>query len=171
MMINPDQDIRLDLGDIVAHPWMQGPIASQAEVIEEMERRKERSKEMADEARAGSARQADDGQVFRDFELNGVRYVTAYTNTQEQSDEKVIQLDIKEMEGAEQRLNKLQTSFQPDEVFNQINSYLLKKGVASMKIVGGEWRLEFEVVKTINLNPPQAKAGDDSDEKDDEEQK
>lgn len=73
------------------------------------------------------------------------------------------------MEGAEQRLNKLQTSFQPDEVFNQINSYLLKRGVASMKIVGGEWRLEFEVVKTINLNPPQAKAGDDSDEKDDEE--
>jgi len=47
-MIAPDSDLRLDMGDIVCHPWMQGPTASQNQVIAEMERRKAVSKDMAD---------------------------------------------------------------------------------------------------------------------------
>lgn len=68
------------MADIVCHPWMQGPIASQSEVVAEMERRKAASKKMSDEARAGSSRPQEDGSVYRDFQLDNVTYVVDYKN-------------------------------------------------------------------------------------------
>lgn len=46
-MLQPDPEMRHDLGDCVVSKWMQGPIASAEEVMEEIARRKQVSEEKA----------------------------------------------------------------------------------------------------------------------------
>lgn len=159
-MINPDSNMRIDLGDIICHPWMQGPMADKTEVIAEMERRKAASKEMADQSRAGSAKMDDEGRVYRDFVLGAKTYVVNYENAAQEDDPNVQSLKLRE--DKDSRTSRLKTTFKPDEVFTKVFEYLKTKEVApeNIRIVDDEWKLEFEAVKTIVLK----QAGDDDNE-------
>lgn len=152
MMLSPDHEMRIDMADIVCHPWMQGPTASRDDVINEMERRRAASKDMADQSRAGSAIVDDEGKVYRDFNLNGITYVLEYENKDQESDENYQVLGVKEIDD-DDRSSRMLTSLKPDEVFTRVRDYLLNKQVKKehMHVVDDEWKLEFEVVKTINL--------------------
>ena len=151
-MIAPDSDLRLDMGDIVCHPWMQGPTASQDQVIAEMERRKAVSKDMADQARAGSARPDDEGKVYRDFVLNGKTYVIDYENADQEGDDKFERLDLRVIADSEMP-NKMLTSLKADEVFTRVKEYLLSREIMEDQIciTDKEWKLEFEIQKTIKF--------------------
>ena len=50
-MITPQPDLRLELGDIICHPWMQGTKATSEQLVEEMERRQQQQMEMAEQVR------------------------------------------------------------------------------------------------------------------------
>lgn len=43
-MIHPDPEVRLDMADVIISQWLQGPTASQEEVLAEMQKREMRSK-------------------------------------------------------------------------------------------------------------------------------
>jgi len=72
-MLQPDPEMRHDLGDCVISKWMQGPTATAEEVMQEINRRKEVSEQKAKKKSSKSS--SSKSSTRRDVELNGKRYV------------------------------------------------------------------------------------------------
>lgn len=54
LMLSPDACMRIDMGDIICHPWMQGEIATKDQIVAEMEARNLKSKQLAEQQRVSS---------------------------------------------------------------------------------------------------------------------
>ena len=163
MMICPEQSMRIDLGDIICHPWMQGEMATKEEIIEEMERRRAASKAMAEQSRAGEGARAG---ARRDFQLGELTYVTELL-PEHADNANIRKLDVKQADEDDDLTMSLLTTRQPDQVFADLTEYLRENKDIKMEaeIKDGQWKLESTFTRDIKLT-----FDDDEDEEEKKEE-
>lgn len=167
-MLQLQPTARLSIADTIAHPWMQGKMATQSDVIAEFRRRHEMIKEQQRAEAAAAAQQqakAPGQKVRRDFKLGDAVYVDvtfsdaqlAQKEESKDSTTKLIQLKMKPYTPEVFSNTVLFSTLKPDEICAIVSQALQEHCDIKVAISSKKWK--FEYTSTTPETDEQAQQG------------
>jgi serine/threonine protein kinase len=142
LQVHPHQ--RLCMADIIGHPWMQGEIASEAEITMEFAKRHEVNKARAteEEDRKMAMKQKQGQRARRGEQIADNVYMSEELTEEEQKDPHVIKLNMKQYNAELAKTTAFFTDYTPEQILKELVDSLDKNGT-TYDISNKTWKLTY----------------------------
>lgn len=163
MMMHPNKNVRPTIADIIGHAWTNGPMASEAEIVAELDKRRAANKAQADEQEAS---ERFNNEAHRDFMLHDKHYYSEFDTAGVADNENATILKVKDWDEDEHDYRVFKKAeIAPDQIFSQLKSLLSTEGVTEdgLTMSDDSWRLEIISDKINDENQEEEKKEEDQD--------